>query len=240
MNKLKAIGAMCIALCVIFVVLIPTAVSYQDLEYMEWCTEKDEMSIFYSEMRREALSEGDWSSLKLYSDLSYNFYSGVLDEIDQFDVSPGYLSRSKDEDKAFYEDIRWAAYYSNKIADAYLSGEGYNEYYVQKAISYLESATSHNEKGIEYLEKYLEEIENAPRSTPKKIHTPKPTPKETSPIIIIDSDSDGVPDNKDYAPYDPYIKSQSDSILIWFGTFVVIAAIIVVAYLWIRIKSKTK
>ena len=59
------------------------------------------------------------------------------------------------------------------------------------------------------------------------------TPKETV-SIIIDSDSDGVPDDYDYDPYDPNIKSQSDFILIWLGTFVVIAVIIAVAYLWIR------
>ena len=82
-----------------------------------------------------------------------------------------------------------------------------------------------------------------PTPRPKKIPTPeltpKPTPKETV-SIIIDSDSDGLPDEYDYAPYDPNIKSQSDFILIWFGTFVVIAAVIAVAYLWIRRQSKIK
>ena len=76
-----------------------------------------------------------------------------------------------------------------------------------------------------------------PSPTPKKIPTPEPTPKPTpkeTVSIIIDSDSDGVPDDYDYDPYDPNIKSQSDFILIWLGTFVVIAVIIAVAYLWIR------
>jgi len=214
MNKLKTIGAMCIALFVIFVILIPTAVSYQDLEYMEWHNEKGEMSIFYGEKQTEAVSERDWVSLKLYSDLSYNFDSDVLDEIDQFDVSPGYLSKSKDEYKAFYEDTRWASYYTNKIADAYLSGEGYNEYYVQKATSYLESAASHTEKGIEYLKKYLEEIENAPRS--------------------IDSDSDGVPDDYDYAPKDPKVQSKEDAETPGFGAILAIICVLAVGYFVIK------
>ena len=154
MKQLKAIGAMSIALCVIFVVLIPTAVSYQDLEYMEWSTEKSEMSHFYNNKIIEALSEEDWSSLKSYSDLWYDFYSDVLDEIDQFDVSPGYLSKAKDEHKASYEDMKWVAYYFNKIADAYLSGEGYNDYYFQRVKLHLESAMLHNEKEMEYQEKY--------------------------------------------------------------------------------------
>ena len=161
MKKLKSIGAMCIALFVIFLVLIPTAVSYQDDEYIAWIIEKLESSIFYDDKITDALNERDWSSLKLYSDLSYNHRSDVLDEIDQFDVSPGYLSKNRDEHKAYCEDMKWAAYYGNKIADAYLSGEGYNDYYFQMAESYLESAISHNEKAKEYIDKYGDELEDA-------------------------------------------------------------------------------
>ena len=161
MKKLKAMGAMCIALCVISVVLIPTAVSYQDDGYIKWATEKKEMSNFYDEKIIEALSERDWSSLKLYSDLSYNHRSDVLDEIDKFDTPPSYLSKSKDEDKASCEDMKWAAYYANKIADAYLSGEGYNDYYFQMMESHLESVISHNEKGLEYLAKSRDELVDA-------------------------------------------------------------------------------
>ena len=245
MKKLKTIGAMCI---VIFVVLIPTALSYQDDEYIAWFTEKGERLNFYLEMVGEAGNDKDWVSAKSYSDLSYNLCADILDEIDEFDISPGYLSKVKDEQKAGFQDMKWAAYYSKNAADALLSGDGGScKENIKFGESYAESAEKHWDKASEYLgkyqeewqeefiEKYIEESENAPSSTSKKIPTPKPTAS-----IFIDSDSDGLPDEYDYDPYDPNIKSQSDFILIWLGTSVVIAAIIVVAYLMIGIKSKIK
>jgi len=171
MNKLKAIGAMCI---VIFVVLIPTALSYQDLEYMEWCNEKGEMSIFYGKMTTEAVKDRDWVSLRAYSDLSYDFYSDVLDKIDQFDISPGYLSKHRDEYRAFYEDVRWSSYYAKKVADAFLSGNiGGRADHIESAASYSESSSEHIDKASEYMEKYIEELENAPSPTHKEdVETP--------------------------------------------------------------------
>ena len=214
MNKLKAIAAMCIALCVISVILIPTAVSYQDDEYIAWAIENRESNVFYIKTIREGIEGRDWRIVKAYSDLAFDRYSNALYKIDQFDVSPGYLSKAKDEGKAEYEDMRQAMYYIGKDAESHLSGEGSNEYYVQKSNSYLESAAPHAEKGLEYLEKYLEEIENAPRS--------------------IDSDSDGVPDDYDYAPKDPNVQTKEDAKTPGFGAIISIICILVVGYFVIK------
>lgn len=239
MNQKTTLGgiALVMALAMVFSLGsgVVSAQTYDDIEYMNWITKKGDLMIYYNEITSDALEDLDFVTMKKCSILRSDLCLDVLDKIDQFDVSPGYLSKSKDENKAYYEDMKWSVYYTEKAADAFLSGDidGCTDFLELTGL-YMESATEHLYKVVEYAEKNLEEIENAPRSTSKKIHTPEPTPKETPSIIIIDSDSDGLPDEYDYDPYDPNIKSQSDFILIWFGTFVVIAAIIVVGYFVIR------
>ena len=225
MNLRTTFGCIALVMALAMVFLIGSGVvsaqTYDDIEYLEWCIEKGDLMSFFNEITSDALEDLDFVTLKKSSLLTYNLCLDVLDEIDQFDISPGYLSNSIDENRAFYKDKKWVAYYDKKAADAFLSGDmdGCSDF-LELSTSYMESANEHLYKALEYAEKNFEEIENAPSS--------------------IDSDRDGVPDDYDYAPYDPNIKAQSDFILIWFGTFVVIAAIIVIAYLWIKRKSKIK
>ena len=47
-----------------------------------------------------------------------------------------------------------------------------------------------------------------PISTPAPAFTPTPTPMSA----LVDSDGDGTPDKYDYAPYDPNVQTESDSI----------------------------
>ena len=194
---------------------VVSAQTYDDIEYLEWCIEKNDLMIYYNEITSDALEDSDFVTLKKCSILGYNLCLDVLDEIDKFDISPGYLSNSRDENRAFYKDKKWVAYYEKKAADAFLSGDmdGCSDF-LELSTSYMESANEHLYKAFEYAGKNLEEIENAPRS--------------------IDSDSDGVPDDYDYAPKDPNVQTKEDAKTPGFGAIISIICILVVGYFVIR------
>jgi hypothetical protein len=73
-----------------------------------------------------------------------------------------------------------------------------------------------------------------PTVSPTPISTPAFTSTPTPTAAIVDSDGDGVPDNYDYAPYDPNIQSRSDTKAPAFEAVVVIAGLLTVAYLFRR------
>ena len=234
MYKRTTLGciALVMALAVVFSIGsgVVSAQTYDDIEYLNWITKKSELMRYYHEIAGDAAEDWDFVAIKKCSILRYDLCLDVLDKIDQFDVSPGYLSKYKDECKAAFQDMKWHAYYSKKAADAFLSGDIYGGIdFLELSISYVESITEHLYKAVEYKEKYLEEIENAPRSTSKKIDTPEPTAS-----IIIDSDSDGVPDDYDYAPKDPKVQSKEDAETPGFGAIVSIICVFVVGYFVIR------
>jgi len=162
MNKLKTIGAMCIALFVIFVILIPTAVSYQDLEYMEWRTEKIVLDTFYDKQILEASKDGDWVTVKIYANLQFDLCSEVLDKITQFDLSPGYLRKARYEADCAYNDKRWSAFYLEKAADAWLTDDAASAiHYWEECHKYLEKSIEHRIESMEYRAKYIDELEDA-------------------------------------------------------------------------------
>ena len=61
--------------------------------------------------------------------------------------------------------------------------------------------------------------------------TPRPTPQ-----LEKDSDGDGVPDEYDYAPYDPEVQTKSDVKTPGFGAIFAIAGLLAVFYLLRRRK----
>lgn len=73
-----------------------------------------------------------------------------------------------------------------------------------------------------------------PTVSPTPISTPAFTSTPTPTAALVDSDGDGVPDNYDYAPYDPNIQSRSDTKAPAFEAVVVIAGLLTVAYLFRR------
>jgi PGF-CTERM protein len=67
-----------------------------------------------------------------------------------------------------------------------------------------------------------------PVSTPRAISTPMPV---TPTPAQQDSDGDGVPDEYDYAPYDPEVQTKSDVKTPGFGAIFAIAGLLAVVYL---------
>jgi hypothetical protein len=121
---MKTLGGVCIVLVIASMVLIPQAMGYQDLEYLEWEQSMNDRVIYYNEKRVEALEDEDMTCFKTISSASYYLCLDALDENDQFEVTPGTpLSFAKEEYKAAWEDNKWAAYYGYKAANSYLSGD---------------------------------------------------------------------------------------------------------------------
>ena len=236
MRKMKAFVYICVVLCVASMVLFPAPVSakkYQDLEYMEWSVEVCEKLKYYDEKIVEALEDDDTISLKIYAGAEYDFISDALDEIDSFEVTPGApLSEAKRELKAALEDDKRAAYYLEKAADSYLSGDiqGSTDY-MKMSLSYRKSATEHAKKELEILKKLKKGGGSSP--TPTLEVTPSSTSQAEK-----DSDGDGVPDEYDYAPYDPNVQTKEDVKTPGFGTIIAVGSLLAVAYLVMRRRGK--
>jgi len=217
-------------------VLFPATVSakkYQDLEYIEWSAEVDEKLMYYGEKIVEALEDDDTISLKIYAGARYDFILDALDEIDSFEVTPGTpLSEAKRERKAALEDDKWAAYYLEKAADSYLSGD------IQDGIDYLEMSSSYSKSATEHAKKELEILKKLKKgggSSPTP--TLEVTPSSTS-QAEKDSDGDGVPDEYDYAPYDPNVQTKEDVKTPGFGAIIAVGSLLAVAYLVMRRRGK--
>ena len=132
----------------------PTPKKYQDSEYIAWSLETSVEGLYYAEKRLDALIDDDWISLKIYAGAEYDFLSDALDEIDTFEVTPGTpLSKSKKERKAALQDGKWSAYYLEKAADSYLSGD------IQGSIDYMEMCSPYTKSAIEHLKKVTEILE---------------------------------------------------------------------------------
>ncbi|MCD6257849.1 hypothetical protein J7J45_07315 [Candidatus Aerophobetes bacterium] len=235
MRKIKAFVYICVVLCIASMATFSVTVSakkYQDSEYLEWSAEVDKKLLYYGEKQVDALEDNDWVSIKIYADAEYDFLSDVLDEIDSFEVTPGTpLSESKKERKSALEDKKWAAYYLMKAADSYFSGDLEDcADYMEMCKPYMESATRHMKKAREVLEKG---IGSSP--TPTLEVTPSPTSQAEK-----DSDGDGVPDEYDYAPYDPNVQTKEDIKTPGFGTAFAIGSLLAVAYLVLRRKCQKR
>ena len=235
MRKIKAFVYICVVLCVASMATFSVTVSakkYQDSEYLEWSAEVDKKLLYYGEKQVDALEDNDWVSIKIYADAEYDFLSDVLDEIDSFEVTPGTpLSESKKERKSALEDKKWVAYYLMKAADSYFSGDLEDcADYLEMCKPYMESATRHMKKAREVLEK---RIGSSP--TPTLEVTPSPTSQAEK-----DSDGDGVPDEYDYAPYDPNVQTKEDIKTPGFGTAFAIGSLLAVAYLVLRRKCQKR
>jgi len=233
---MKAFVYICIVLCIASMVLFPATVSakkYQDLEYIEWSAEVDEKLMYYGEKIVEALEDDDTISLKIYAGARYDFILDALDEIDSFEVTPGTpLSEAKRERKAALEDDKWAAYYLEKAADSYLSGD------IQDGIDYLEMSSSYSKSATEHAKKELEILKKLKKgggSSPTP--TLEVTPSSTS-QAEKDSDGDGVPDEYDYAPYDPNVQTKEDVKTPGFGAIIAVGSLLAVAYLVMRRRGK--
>ena len=81
----------------------------------------------------------------------------------------------------------------------------------------------------------LEQIK-VPTPTPYLSSTPPPATPRPTPQLKKDSDGDGVPDEYDYAPYDPNVQTKSDVKTPGFGAIFAIAGLFAVVYLLRRRK----
>jgi PGF-CTERM protein len=232
--KSKVVGGIVLVVTLAMVFSVTTGVvgayvlTADDLEYSEWSIQTGNVIIFYNEKIAKAIEDYDFVSVKRYSKLEYDFVSSALDEIDQFDVTPGYLSLAKEENKAYLQDIKWAVYYTEKFADAILSGDLEDAIeYGELSFSYNKRATEHTEACTRYVLKYIEEPEKeSPSITPTPVVAQTPTPK--------DSDGDGIPDEYDYAPNDPKVRVKEDLQTPGFGVIIAIICVLVGGYLAIR------
>ncbi len=126
---------------------------------------------------------------------------------------------------------------------------GYKAYTLKQKeiyIKYGSSIADEIDVGIpEEIEKFY--VEPVQTSTLKPTHLselapmpPETTPMphiETKPIPQVDSDSDGVPDEYDYAPHDPEVQTKSDAKTPGFGAIFAIGGLFAVAYLILRRKG---
>jgi len=113
-----------------------------------------------------------------------------------------------------------------------------------------------NSRFVVYMWAYLERLDNSEENIvrytlPEKIDakleqlkvpitTPTPTPYPATlrptPQLEKDSDGDGVPDEYDYAPYDPKVQTKGDVKSPGFGAIFAIAGLLTVVYLLRRRK----
>jgi PGF-CTERM protein len=80
----------------------------------------------------------------------------------------------------------------------------------------------------EKIDAKLEQLK-VPITTPTP--TPYPATLRPTPQLEKDSDGDGVPDEYDYAPYDPEVQTKSDVKTPGFGAIFAIAGVLIVFYL---------
>jgi hypothetical protein len=110
-------------------------------------------------------------------------------------------------------------------------------YYGYKAYTDMQKKQGEIPEDIETF--YVEPVQTS-TLTPTPAPEPEPEPEsktpgfETTQLPQVDSDSDGIPDEYDYAPHDPEVQTKSDAKTPGFGAIFAIGSLLVIAYRILR------
>ena len=119
-------------------------VTEQDVQYMEWALSANRILSSDIELMVSASNRGDTRTFGTYGERLYDDSVKLLNEIEQFNVSPT-LRPSRDEFKLALEDYKMTGYYGEK------AGQTYDDDYIYRAANYLESATRHLDRSTALL-----------------------------------------------------------------------------------------